>query len=127
MTYLDDHPDEAKNASYYRRQVKELEAENERISAHNAMLVDALQSVDDSSEECEGDDGELVFSVNADAVHMLREALNATAASIHQWKEKKDAEARTKRIMEVAHTGVEDGWLTPESAQRIRSMADEVK
>ena len=39
MTYLDDRPQEVKNASYYHRQVKALEAENLRLQTALQKVV----------------------------------------------------------------------------------------
>lgn len=56
-----------------------VQEENIRLMAMLANKTQAMQLVDDSSEECEGDDGELVFTISADAMHLLREALSTTS------------------------------------------------
>lgn len=42
------------------------------------VLTDALHSIDNACIECEGDDGELVFSVDSDTIHAMRDVIEQT-------------------------------------------------
>jgi len=101
----------------------EFQQQLEEAMAHNAMLVDAANSV------VQGTHGSWIWDER-----VLSNALNATSESIQQWIDKHDAEVRRNALLNAAtwfdaneYCAREHGEITAFAEKQLRRMADEVK